>query len=135
RGQYPVTFLFVELDPSAVDVNVHPAKREVRFRDPKGVREAVVRWIQQTLEHARAGWQEKFSAPVGRGPAAAVSAETAPDLSLRSEVTSPEATHRELPHLGVAVAKGVSSAVPAAKAEEPSRVVKPDDFAPQDRVK
>ena len=135
KGQYPVTFLFVELDPSAVDVNVHPAKREVRFRDPKGVREAVVRCIQQTLEHARADWQEKFSAPVGRGPAAAVSAKTAPDLSLRSEVTSPEATHRELPHLGVAVAKGVSSAVPAAKAEEPSRVVKPDDFAPQDRVK
>src|SRR6266550_4728429 len=99
KGQYPVTFLFLELDPSAVDVNVHPAKREVRFRDPNGVREAVVRCIQQTLEHARAGWQEKFSAPV-QGPAAAVSAKAVPDLSLRSEVTAPEATHRELPHLG-----------------------------------
>jgi DNA mismatch repair protein MutL len=99
KGQYPVTFLFLELDPASVDVNVHPAKREVRFRDPKGVREAVVRCIQQTLEHARAGWQEKFSAPV-RGPAAAVSAKAVPDLSLRSEVTAPEATHRELPHLG-----------------------------------
>jgi len=99
KGQYPVTFLFVELDPGAVDVNVHPAKREVRFRDPNAVREAVVRCIQQTLEHARAGWQEKFSAPVP-GPAAAVSAKAVPDLSLRSEVTAPEETHRELPHLG-----------------------------------
>ncbi len=133
KGQYPVTFLFVELDPSAVDVNVHPAKREVRFRDPKGVREAVVRCIQQTLEHARAGWQEKFSAPVG--PAAAVPGKPAPDLTLRPEVSVPEEAHRELPHLGVAVARGVSSAVPTAKAEEPPRVVKPDDFAPQDRVK
>ena len=97
KGQYPVTFLFVELDPAAVDVNVHPAKREVRFRDPNGVREAVVRCIQQTLEHARADWQEKFSAPA---QAAAVSAKAVPDLSLRSEVTAPEATHRELPHLG-----------------------------------
>jgi DNA mismatch repair protein MutL len=100
KGQYPVTFLFVELDPAAVDVNVHPAKREVRFRDPNGVREAVVRCIQQTLEHARANWQEKFRAPVQPSPVAAVSAKATPDLSLRSEVTAPEATHRELPHLG-----------------------------------
>ncbi len=105
KGQYPVTFLFVELDPSAVDVNVHPAKREVRFRDPKGVREAVVRCIQQTLEHARAGWQEKFSAPVG--PTTAVPGKPAPDLTLRPEVSVPEEAHRELPHLGVAVAGGV----------------------------
>src|SRR5246127_20867 len=90
KGQYPVTFLFVELDPGAVDVNVHPAKREVRFRDPNGVREAVVRCIQQTLERARADWQEKFRAPVRAEPTAAVSAKTAPNLSLRSEVTAPE---------------------------------------------
>jgi DNA mismatch repair protein MutL len=100
KGQYPVTFLFVELDPAAVDVNVHPAKREVRFRDPNSVREAVVRCIQQTLEHARADWQEKFRAPIRPAPSAAVSVKAAPDLSLRSEVTAPEATHRELPHLG-----------------------------------
>jgi DNA mismatch repair protein MutL len=100
KGQYPVTFLFVELDPGAVDVNVHPAKREVRFRDPNGVREAVVRCIQQTLERARAAWQEKFRAPIRPAPSAAVFVKSAPDLSLRSEVTAPEATHHELPHLG-----------------------------------
>jgi DNA mismatch repair protein MutL len=101
KGQYPVTFLFLELDPGAVDVNVHPAKREVRFRDPNGVREAVVRCIQQTLEHARADWQEKFRAPVHREPTAAVSVKAAPDLRLRAEATVPETMHRELPHLGV----------------------------------
>ena len=64
KGQYPVTFLFLQVDPGAVDVNVHPAKREVRFRDPNGVREAIVRAIQQTLAGSRTDWQEKFSAPV-----------------------------------------------------------------------
>jgi len=63
KGQFPVTFLFVELDPAEVDVNVHPAKREVRFRDPAGVREAVVAAIRRTLESDRASWQEQFRAP------------------------------------------------------------------------
>ena len=65
KGQYPVTFLFLEVDPRSVDVNVHPAKREVRFRDPNGVREAIVRAIQKTLAAGRADWQEKFTAPIG----------------------------------------------------------------------
>jgi DNA mismatch repair protein MutL len=107
KGQYPVTFLFLELDPAAVDVNVHPAKREVRFRDPNGVREAIVRCIQQTLETARAGWQQKFRAPLQ--PPAAFSGRRAPDLTLRSEVSAPEEAHRELPHFGAAVAGGADS--------------------------
>jgi DNA mismatch repair protein MutL len=100
KGQYPVTFLFVEIDPGAVDVNVHPAKREVRFRDPNSVREAVVHCIQETLEHARAAWQEKFRAPIRPAAGGEISTKAVPDLSLRSEVSGPEASHRELPHLG-----------------------------------
>ncbi len=63
KGHFPVTFLFLTLDPAAVDVNVHPAKREVRFRDPSAVREAVVEAIQTTLESSRHNWQEQFQAP------------------------------------------------------------------------
>ncbi len=64
RGQYPVTFLFIDLDPRDVDVNVHPAKREVRFRDPSKVREAVVSSVQNTLASAREDWQQKFQPAV-----------------------------------------------------------------------
>ncbi len=67
RGQFPVTFLFLELDPAAVDVNVHPAKREVRFRDPAGVREAVVETVRNTLEAGRQTWQKQFDAPAATG--------------------------------------------------------------------
>ena len=120
KGQYPVTFVFLEIDPAAVDVNVHPAKREVRFRDPSGVREAIVSCIQQTLERARAGWQEKFHAPMAAS--AAVSAKAAPDLTLRPEISSPQETHRELPHLDHDTVAGVGlSAVASAKADDPGR--------------
>src|SRR5437867_2346416 len=132
KGQYPVTFVFLELDPASVDVNVHPAKREVRFRDPSGVREAIVRCIQGTLQGVRAEWQEKFRAPVSSQ--ATVTGKAAPDLTLRPEVSVPEESHRELPHLtpatthpvtvGVAVAGGDLSAVASAKADDSGRVVK-----------
>jgi DNA mismatch repair protein MutL len=69
KGQFPVTFLFVDIDPTAVDVNVHPAKREVRFRDPAGVREAVVDAVRRTLESGRRDWQQRFQAPVTTSPA------------------------------------------------------------------
>jgi DNA mismatch repair protein MutL len=102
KGQYPVTFVFLELDPATVDVNVHPAKREVRFRDPSGVREEIVRCIQGTLQGGRGEWQEKFRAPVSSQTT--VAGREAPDLTLRPELSGPEESHRELPHLSGPVA-------------------------------
>ena len=63
KGQHPVTFLFIEMDPAAVDVNVHPAKREVRFRDPGHVREVIVEVARRVLESDRGSWTKTFAAP------------------------------------------------------------------------
>ena len=49
KGRHPVIFLFVELPPDQVDVNVHPAKKEVRFRQAHRVRDAVINAIRDAL--------------------------------------------------------------------------------------
>jgi DNA mismatch repair protein MutL len=55
KGRYPVCCLFLEIDPAAVDVNIHPAKREVKFHREGEVRKFVARAVRETLLRYHAG--------------------------------------------------------------------------------
>jgi len=48
-GNYPVIFLFLEVDPSLIDFNIHPAKKEVRFRNLQEIHRSVVDTIKSFL--------------------------------------------------------------------------------------
>jgi len=49
--RYPIAILFIEIDPKQVDVNVHPAKREIKFVRTQEVMEAVRSFVRQTFEN------------------------------------------------------------------------------------
>ncbi|NII52998.1 DNA mismatch repair endonuclease MutL [Luteibacter sp. SG786] len=70
HGRHPVFVLFLELDPAGVDVNVHPAKNEVRFREQRLIHDFLFRTLHEALAQTRAGAalpSAEIDVPVGTG--------------------------------------------------------------------
>ncbi len=63
KGRFPVCCLFLEIDPAAVDVNVHPAKREVKFHREFEVRKLVTQAIREALLAYHAQPEKKVATP------------------------------------------------------------------------
>lgn len=115
KGRYPPTLLFLELDPERMDINVHPAKKEVRFREEHLVNRVVGAAVRQALrgllgqtgdfgspgpqQQARGFERDRFGGSGSRPAAAPAPARRPPpDLSLHPEAV-PETPMQQPPLL------------------------------------
>lgn len=115
KGRYPVAFVFLEIDPALVDVNVHPAKREIRFRDEGSVRYLTVETVLDTLQSLKPNLPAPViplapdtQAPAGPPPA---------PLAGQTPAASPAAAVTASPASGPPVSAG--QPVPTARPDAP----------------
>jgi len=106
KGRHPVVLLEVVIPPDQVDVNVHPAKGEVRFKDSGRVYGAVLTALKEALAPTQQPGRQEFAGPWVATPVARVAE------------ARPTALFQELPPLPVEA--GAVRAVPLAAPEEPA---------------
>lgn len=127
KGRFPLAFLFLEIPPDEVDVNVHPAKREVRFRDEAHVRRFVVEALLARLD--------ALARRDGQPPEVQPAAIPAPQPAVRPQpvrvetaAPPPQAMPREtrpIPPQAIPPPRLATPAVAPAKEAAPARKVPP----------
>ncbi len=91
HGRHPAYLLYLEMDPALVDVNAHPTKHEVRFRESRSVHGFLFHTVEQALAGTRAGDMPRAPAAAGAAPAFAAEVNHGTQRPMRLGVSEPGA--------------------------------------------
>ena len=130
RGRHPIAVIDIGIDPELVDVNVHPAKREVRFREEGAVFSALQRAVRAAL-----GGSQPYQYHSSPGTPNVIASDPTPQLSLHAATAPVALADRLQGHPSEAVLRPIGQVGPGyLVAEGPDGLVLVDQHAAHERV-
>lgn len=122
KGRYPPAFLFLQIRPSDVDVNVHPAKREVRFQNEGDIR----RFVLGSINEALVNYQEPSIEPQTAPPKVEAANEALEQERQETQPTPSPSIAQTIPKPSIRVAPPVAPTAPLPPKELP-KLTKPPE--------
>ena len=128
NGRFPIAFLFLETNPAEIDVNIHPTKKEIRFRQDSRIRQFILEAIEKKLGSSKGEWMPHDPVTLSQFPHAK------PRPIIPTDIKNPENvdTREELAEEAYSVPPTYTRSL--SKSEAHTRIYESTkDYAPQEK--